>query len=201
MHDDPPGLPDASPPRRSWSVRRVVAGVVFLLLLVLAVVLVWVDGQLRDAACIARDHGHIELDEMVALKQRVELHQASDDPEQVVSLDDREASFVLEGIEVGEADVEIDEDRLRLRIGLEAGAACYNVEYLGTLAVDAGVAHFMADRVIVGRLDLSPLLAGRPIVLRPEDMPGERSAAALRAVSALDVHEGLIRLRLKKGRR
>jgi hypothetical protein len=173
---------------------RFLAGVAVGVLGTLAALLALAVG-LRSLAiseeCATLPRELLTVDEMVALRQRVDDYVA--DPSAPIAFSGREASFVVREILGVPAWVDAEGSDVSAQFRVPSGTRCYDVSFRGTFDVKDGVAHVVPSSLVVGRLDLSPLAAGRPYAFAPARVDSEPARDLLGHVVRLWVSDGIVK--------
>ena len=176
---------------------RFFAGVAVGVLGTLASLLAMLVG-LRSLAisdeCATLPREELTVDEMVALRLRVDAYTA--DPSEPLAFSARETSFVVREVLGVPAWVDASGSDVTAEFRIPSGPRCYDVSFTGTFDVKDGVAHLVPSRLVVGRLNVSPLAAGRQIALEPSHVESDRARDLLGHVVALWVADGRVNLRV-----
>lgn len=133
---------------------------------------------MRPAPCMELRQAQFTLDELIETKDKVLAYE--EEPEGELVLSGKEASFVLADNLKFPVWIETRSDELFVQAAIPDHDLCFNVEFLGRVEVEAGLAHVVPTAVKVGSLDVSPLVAGTARDIMPGDID---SADASRLLS------------------
>jgi hypothetical protein len=176
---------------------RFLVGVAVGVLGTLAGLLAMVVG-LRSLAisdgCATLPREELTVDEMVALRLRIDAYTA--DPSEPLAFSARETSFVVREVLGVPAWVDAQGGDVTAEFRVPSGSRCYDVSFTGTFEVKDGVAHLVPSELVVGRLNLSALAAGRRVALEPSHVESVRARDLLGHVVALWVADGRVNLRV-----
>jgi len=159
--------------------------------------------SLMSRRCMELDEVDLEVDEIVALKDRWKAYVRDSDPNARLRLTTKEATFLLRA----ESDLGLtlsgDQQRLRALVTVPAEGGCYNVEYLGGVVVTDGLAVLDVDELSIGGTDLSDLaglggaLGGARQAVSPEDLVDPRLSEILANIERLTVEDGDLLVRFE----
>jgi hypothetical protein len=162
----------------------------------LALALLYLHSQIVSSDCAVVEEVEFTVDELIALKERVQTYQSAHSADAFVELSDEELSFVISNRMDIKARIFFSGDDVEGRAVIPARQdACYNVDFKGKVIVEDGIATFTPSFLLVGALDLTRLLAGRPVHIRPDHLDG-RAATMLKNTDQLKVLQGRVQLRL-----
>ena len=148
----------------------------------------WADSHLRSPHCEVRDSAVLSLDELAALKRRVDGHLA--DAERL-TIGAMELEFLLSSSDLRHPYVEMVDEEVLLRFGIPVDSGCYNVGLRGQIAVDDGALVIVPRWLAVGSWDLSGWVQGRPLRWQPDEVPHPQLASALHGVRGFAVEDGV----------
>ena len=162
----------------------------------LTVLLLYLHSQIVSTDCAVVEEVEFTVDELIALKERVQTYQSAHAADAFVELSDEELSFVISNRMDVKARVFFSGDSVEGRAVVPARqGACYNVDFKGRFTVEDGVATFTPSHLVIGALNLTGLLAERPVHIRPAHLHG-RAATMLKNTDQLQVLQGRVQLRL-----
>ena len=179
--------------RRLWTrfFAGVVVGVLGTVASLLAVVL-GVRSLATSEGCATLPREELTVAEMVALRQRVDAYQA--DPSEPLAFSARETSFVVREVLGVPAWVSVRGSDVTAEFRIPTGDRCYDVSFTGAFDVTDGVAYVVPSALVVGRLDLSSVAAGRRIALEPAHVEQARARDLLGHVVTLWVADDHVNL-------
>lgn len=172
--------------------RRVLRAAIVLSLAILVVgggALAWLYAQVAPGECRTLQRADLSIEEIIAIKQRVEAHQL--DRSAPLRLSGREASFLLADTLRYPVHIAVDGSEVGAELALPAGKAerCYHVDFHGSVVVEEAVAVVVPSRLVVGELDLSGWVGGRAVELGPDDLR-EHAGQLLARMRQLQVEDG-----------
>ena len=151
--------------------------------------------------CRVLERVDLEVDEIVALKDRWKAYVRSEHDDAALELTPREATFLLRGESKVGVWLDGHDETLDVLMTVPSGKGCYNVEFTGQVTVAKGLAVMDVERLEVGGRDLSDLaglggaLGGSKQAVSPEDIEDPDVAAALSNIDSLQVHQGRLHIR------
>lgn len=159
------------------------------------------ERSLISARCRTLERVDLEVDQIVALKDRWKAYVRSRDDGGYLELSGREATFLLRGESPVGVWLDGEGDQLDAILTVPAGDGCYNVEFAGSIAVAGGLAIMDVEHLEVGGRDLSDLaglggaLGGSKQAVSPEDIEDPEVSAALANIETLEVVDSKLRIR------
>jgi hypothetical protein len=156
----------------------------------------WLWDRALSDGCDAWEVTDLSMGELIALKQRKDAYQHDPSPDAALELSGQEISFLMRdvldyGVFVRFLDGDVD-----ALVAIPGRNGCYNVRFVGTVEVDEGVAVVVPRVLVVGEADLSGLVGGLRLVVRPEDLADPGVAESLQNTERLDIEGDRLRLRL-----
>lgn len=189
MVESDPNHADAAPPggpRRRVSRRLVLAGSAVGLAVVGASCGAAIVFRLASAPeCAELPREDLTLREMGSLRRAVETYKH--DPSVPLTLDSRQASFLLREEFELLAWFSTDDGHLSGEARLPREGRCWNVAFQGEVAVDEGRATVTPDDLRIGDLPLGWLVRGRTFEFGPERVTEEKAAVLLGHLASLRV--------------
>lgn len=142
----------------------------------------------------------ISIEDLITLKRRKNAWQASMEDDAALVMSDREVNFILRGTTPYEllATFEGDHIRARLTVPLDGGG-CLNVTFAGKAHVARRVVTFVPEQLLVGEVDLTPVLGGRSIDLTADQAEGWVDPGvldALRNAEKVEVKDSAVHIEL-----
>ena len=151
--------------------------------------------QATSLECEDLEQEDLSIDDIVSLKDRTQAYQREPSSEAWLELSGSEASFLLRDEAEYGLWLRPEGDRLGARVTAPLRGICYNIEYEGSLDVEEGTAVLVPERLVVGSLDITPLMGGREYRFEARDVPDPVLARHLQNTERLEVRDGLLRLR------
>lgn len=181
--------------RRPGKRRRIALGIFLVCVGASAWLAAWALHLARPAACQPMPMSDLSLDEMISVKRRIQAHER--DPSATMALTGAEASFLLRDNLNYPVQIAVHEDTVSARLALpDETGRCYNVAFEGHVDVRDGVAHVVPASLVVGDLDLTPMLAGTSMAIDPRDVTSEHVRALLSHVRVLEIVDGHLVVRI-----
>jgi hypothetical protein len=157
---------------------------------------------LMSARCRPIPAADMTVDEIVDLKLRWKAYRRDPSADARFELSPREAAFLISGEGAASVHLESVGDRLTASLAIPVdGGGCYNVDFVGQVQVDRGVALVDPDRLVVGGTDLAELnalggaLGGTRKVIHPSDITDPELRAGFANVDKLTIEGGRVFLR------
>jgi hypothetical protein len=139
------------------------------------------------------------IEEVIALKRRLEAYQQDEDPSATLVLTGDEVTALLrEEMDYGIRLVLLG-DRIEATVVVPAEGGCYNVHYTGRLRVEERVAKLEPEVLTVGTTDLSDWMRGGLYEVDAEMLEDRVDPYVIRALEnteRIEVVDGQMRLRL-----
>jgi len=180
---------------RSWVVRGVAIG-----LAVAFVGLALYGNALYRRAladeCVPLPPIDLTMDELIAVRKRVQAYQVDPAPEAALVLGAAEIGAVYGDGESLTFRILMLGDRARIDLTLPTEGGCWNVVYAGQVSVDKGLMTLIPDELKVGDTDLGPFVRHRRLTLRSEQVPDDTLSKLLGNTSTMWVEDGFLHVRL-----
>lgn len=149
----------------------------------------WAWSRALSPMCAVVPTSELTIDDLIAFKQRVELYKQ--DPTKRLHLSDAELSMVLRAKTDAPIHIELIGEDLEVAFALPASrGGCYNVDFHGRARVDGSKMAVTPTRLVVGELDLTPVVRGTVMNLSPDHMPSDKSRLLLEQLIALHPGDG-----------
>lgn len=169
--------------RTSWS--RILLGLGCLGIGVTGLGGSWAAWAVGPEPCMEIRHAQFTIDELIVTTDKVRAYES--EPEGELVLSGREVSFVLaDGLKFP-VWIETRGDELFVQAALPQEELCYNVEFQGQVVVGDGHAEVVPSSLTVGRLDVSPVVKGRPFAASAEDIESDLAKRLLEQMVTMRV--------------
>lgn len=175
--------------RATWS--RIPLGVVACVVGLASIWGSWAVEAVGPSPCMELQQAEFPtIEELIGTKDKVLAYVR--EPVGELSLSGKEASFVLADNLQYPVWIETRNDELFVQMALPDDERCYNIEFLGRVSVEGGLAHVVPSAVRAGQLDLSPFVRGRALDVTPSDITGPKARQLLTQTRKLRVEDDAV---------
>lgn len=159
--------------------------------------MMWVVQQARTGSCKVPEHPELSMQELIAVKKRFMAYRKTPDAGMRLSAD--EVAMLIEDQTSAPMYLAIDGEKFRAEIAIapEEDGTCWPVSVRGAMSIEDGKAFVLPEILRIGAIDLSGVVEGSRIELRPEHMPSSRSANLLQKTRAAAVVDGGLQVQLR----
>lgn len=138
----------------------------------------------------------LDVDDIVILKDRLQVYRLDPDPDAELTLDGNEATFLLRDLLPYDIDLVVDGEHVTAVVVRELEEeGCRAILFEGTLEVDDGTVRLEPDRLRVGDAELAGLLGPFSVRVSSSRLADEDAAELLANIQHLRVADGALHIR------
>ncbi len=150
----------------------------------------WSLDQAQSPTCRELPEYTPDFAHVVAFSRRLRAYQQDASTNALLAMTATELSYFLGHGETVRMATHFEADQVHARVAVPRSDSCYNIDFVGDVTIDEGIATLVPVHMTVGDLDVSPVVRGMAFHITPEDLPDGRVAALLRNTRHLHVDGG-----------